>query len=123
MAELTLNDPLSGAEIKEIILNKIKQRLDGDCTLFDGLAYAGFSANWDIKVAFVRSLTPPTLVWGEVGQIPEGPTETAGATTIADTYNSPSPNVARQENDLPIPVMVQTPKGPERRRVRIEKPS
>jgi len=121
-AELSLNDPLSGGEIKEIILAVIKKRLDGDCTLMGGLAYAGFSATFDIKIGYLRSLTKPTLIWGDAGQITDGEVESAGATTVADTYVSPSPNVARQDHDLPIPVMVQTPKGPERRRVRIEKP-
>ena len=48
MPELTLGDPLSGAEIKQMIRDKVEKCLNGDCTLADGLAYAGFTAKFDI---------------------------------------------------------------------------
>lgn len=121
MSEKTLNDPLSGREIKEIILQEIERRLNGDSTLLDDLAYGGFTAKFDIKISFVRSLTPATLVWGEVEQKGAEGAEGAGATIVVDTYSSPAPNVARQEHNLPVPVMVQTPQGPQRRRVQIER--
>ena len=121
MPELTLNDPLSGAEIKSIILQAIEKRLNGDCTLADGLAYAGFTAKFDMKVSFLRSLTQPTTVWGNAGKSAEEPAEPAGETTVEVAYTSPSPNIARQDNNLPIPVMVSTPNGPVRKRVHIEK--
>lgn len=121
MPEKTLNDPLSGAEIKIILLQEIKRRLDGDSTLLDDLAYGGFAAKFDIKVSFVRSLTPTTLIWGNAERTAEGETEPAGATILVADYTSPAPNVARQEHDLPVPVLVQTPSGPQRRKVHIEK--
>ena len=64
MAERTLNDPLADFEIKDIICAEIRKRLDGDCTLMGGQAYAGFQAKFDIKISYTRSLTPATLVWG-----------------------------------------------------------
>ena len=124
MAEKSLGDPLAGFEIKEIILDEIKKRLDGDCTLAGGLAYAGFTAKFDIKIGFLRSLTKDTLVWGAASHYAteEVHMETVAETAIADSYTSPPPDIARQDHDLAIPVTVQTPKGPERRRVKIEKP-
>jgi hypothetical protein len=121
MAERTTNDPLSGAEIKEIILREIEKRMNGDSTLNDDLAYAGFTAKFEVKVGYVRSLTKETLVWGMAAELPSGAVEAAGETTIADTYVAPAPNVARQQNNLPIPVLIQTPTGTQRKRVQIEK--
>lgn len=123
MAEKTLNDPLSGFEIKQILLDEIEKRLNGDCTLGNDLAYAGFQAKFDIKVTFLRSVTPPTLIWGSTDKkAPEGiEIEVAPeVASLADTYTSPAPNVARTEHSLPIPVIVQTPTGPVRQRVHIE---
>ena len=121
MAEKSLNDPLADFEIKQIILDEIKARLDKDCTLTGGQAYAGFIASFEVKITYTRSLTQPTLVWGAASHVPECVVETAAQTEIKDTYTSPPPNIARQDHDLPIPVMVQTPTGPQRRRVTIEK--
>lgn len=123
MAELTLRDPLSGAEIKEILLQEIANRLDGDSTLLDDLTYAGFKAKFDIRIGFVRSLTPESLIWGnsERNPEPETATEDAGSASIHDDYTSSAPNVERTEHNLPIPVMIQTPTGMERRKVQIER--
>ena len=122
--EKTLTDPLCGSEIKQIILDEISKRLDGDCTLGDDLAYAGFTAKFEIKVSYLRSLVKESLVWGGAAQsAPEGvETEVEKErTVVADVYVSPAPNVARQEHQLPIPVLVQTPTGPVRKRVQIER--
>ena len=122
MAEKTLNEALGGAEIREILLQEIEKRLKGDCTLGDDLSYAGFTAKFDIKITYLRSLTPPTLIWGTVGSAAEGETEPAGETVISDTHTSASsPDIERQSHDLPIPVLVQTPNGPQRQKVRVER--
>ncbi len=120
MAERTTNDPLSGAEIKEIILREIERRMNGDSTLNNDLAYGGFAATFSITVSYVRSLTKETLVWGGVTELPDAG-QSDGETVIADTYVAPAPNVARQQNNLPIPVLIQTPTGVRRKRVQIEK--
>jgi hypothetical protein len=122
MAERTLADPLSGQEIKAIILDEIEKRLNGDCTLGNDLAYAGFTAKFEIKVSFVRSLVKESLVWGNAAKAPDAePVEAAGEAAITDAYTSQSPDVERQEHGLPIPVIVQTPTGPVRKRVQIER--
>ena len=121
MAERTLNDPLADFEIKDIICAEIRKRLDGDCTLMGGQAYAGFQAKFDIKISYTRSLTPATLVWGTAEKKPEGEVTEAGATIVVDTYQSVAPNVERQDHNLPIPVLIQTPTGPVRRRVHVER--
>jgi hypothetical protein len=122
MAERTLADPLSGQEIKAIILDEIEKRLNGDCTLGNDLAYAGFTAKFEIKVSFQRSLVKESLVWGNAAKAPDAePVEAAGEAAITDAYTSQAPDVERQEHGLPIPVIIQTPTGPVRKRVQIER--
>ena len=122
--EKTLNEALSGSEIKEIILQEIGKRLDGDTTLENDLAYAGFSTNFDIKITYLRSMTKPTQIWGSAAriippsEIPDGVQH--GESTIAASHvSNASPDIERQSHDLPIPVMLQTPSGMERKKVHI----
>jgi hypothetical protein len=118
--ELTLNDPLCGAEIKQIAVQKFADALDRDCTLVDDLTYPGFTIDFEARIHYMRSITSGTLVWGkgQAGEVPkDGEPE-----TIKGTYVAVAPNVAREENNLPIPVMVQTPSGPKRQKVRFQKP-
>lgn len=123
MAEKTLNEALSGGEIQEIINQEIAKRLKGDCTLAEDLSYAGFIAKFDIKIQYLRSLTKETLVWGATTEVRDQNSEPAGETVISDSHQSASsPDIERQQHDLPIPVMVQTPSGSMRQKVRIERP-
>lgn len=126
MATTSLNDPIDGAELKAIILERISRALDRDSTLADDIAYAGFSLSFEIRLKYLRSKTADTLVWGtnmqmapvetkeEILALANAPTETA-----ADSYSTDSPNTAREEHSLPVPVMVQTPNGPQRRKVHV----
>lgn len=118
--EMTLNDPLSGAEIKMICVQKFAEALDKDCTLADDITYPGFNLKFSATIMYVRSATPGTLVWGDktIGEKPQGEVDT---TTIGDQYETNEPNRAREDNDLPIPVIVQTPSGPKREKVRFDK--
>jgi len=124
MAELTLNDPLSGSEIKKIILQRIENALNKDCTLQDDLSYPSFSMIFEINLKYARASVPSTLVWGKVDGELEKPLEGEMEEIIESvkaSYESGPPNVARQEHDLPIPVMVSTPSGPQRRKVHFER--
>jgi hypothetical protein len=114
---MSLNDPLSGAEIKQIIMMKVADALDRDCTLQDDICYPGFSLKFDAKIGYVRSVTPGTVIWGVENQ-GEPP---ANEEVVAELYETNSPNTAREENNLPIPVMIQTPAGPRREKVRFKK--
>lgn len=119
--EQTLLEPLSGAEIKEIMLAKISQAFDKDCTLVDDVCYAGFTFDFEGKLRYVRSTTPGTLVWGNLTE-GEKPEKEATPDTVAVDYETDSPNQAREDNDLPLPVLIQTPSGPKRQKVRFKKP-
>lgn len=121
MATTSLNDPIDGAELKQIILERITRALDKDCTLSNDIAYAGFALKFQIDLKFLRSKTAPTLVWGtEVQTVdPAIATEDEESVILADTYETDSPNTAREEHSLPIPVLVQTPNGPQRKKVHV----
>lgn len=124
MPTTTENDPIDGAELKSIILKRIGDQMDRDCTLTNDVAYAGFSLEYNIKLKFLRSKTADTLIWGTVPGI--GVSEEAGlrkepTETLVDTYASDSPNTAREAHGLPVPVMVQTPNGPEKRRIHVNR--
>lgn len=122
----TLNDPIDGAELKEIILKRIGDQLDKDCTLGNDIAYAGFHLNFEIKLKYLRSKVEETLVWGNMKEGGDhSDTDTphdVGDIILADTYLTDSPNTAREDHDLPIPVIVQTPNGMERRKVKLGRP-
>lgn len=116
----TLRDPLDGAELKAIILSRISDALDKDCTLTNDIAYAGFHLNFVINLTYKRSKVPSTLVWGNlsVGDTSTGDDSQELIQELStDTYESDSPNTAREEHGLPVPVLVKTPTGMERRKV------
>lgn len=120
MRETVLNDPLSGAEIREIVLQKVEDALKRDCTLVDDLTYPGFTLKFEATIAYQRATTAGTLVWHQstTGKKPEGETD---ENLIEAAYQTDSPNRAREDHDLPMPVMVQTPSGPKRQKVKIDR--
>ncbi len=123
MAQQTLNDPLDGAEKKSIILKRISDALDRDCTLGDDIAHAGFKVDFTISIKYLRTVAgAETVVWGSavVGDIPIG--DNVVTATATGTYETDSPNAAREDHDLGIPVMVATPSGTERRKIKIARP-
>jgi hypothetical protein len=113
-----LNDPLAAEEIKEIVIQKIRAAMDKNCTLVDDLTFAGFRVRFEVNFTFVRSPIPSTLVWGDAVE-GEQVGELDHVTAASEYESDPSPNRTREDNDLPLPAMVMTPSGPQRRRVRI----
>lgn len=116
--EQVLNDPLAAEEIKAITIAKIEDAFTRNQALIDDVTYAGFRVKFDIKFEFVRAAVPGTLVWG-VESHGEQTGEVAPLEASGEYASDPSPNKTREDNDLPLPVVVMTPSGPQRRRVRI----
>ena len=117
--EQVLNDPLAAEEIKAIVIARIEDAFSRNQALIDDVTYAGFRVKFDIKFEFVRSAVPGTLVWGEASK--GDLTDAVPGEGVAGEYASdPSPNKTREDNDLPLPVMVNTSTGPQKRRVRIQ---
>jgi len=116
--EQVLNDPITMAEAKFIALSKMEADMNKNSVLIDDLTCAGFSIEYEIRFKLWRSPTPSTLVWGskEVGDTLGAPEqETMNGEYSADI----SPTKTRQDNDLPLPVLVNTPTGLQKKRVRI----
>jgi hypothetical protein len=63
--EQVLNDPLAAEEIKAIIIQKIEAAMNKNGPLVDDLTYAGFRVKFEVKIEFIRSAVPSTLVWGD----------------------------------------------------------
>lgn len=118
--EISLNDPLSGAEIKQICVQKFADSLDRDSTLTDDFTYPGFTLKFEATIGFLRSTTTSTMVWGNSVN-GKNPGTDAQQVPVNVEYKTDSPNTAREENDLPLPVMVQTPSGPKRQKVKFQR--
>lgn len=103
--ETVLNLPLNGDEVVEIILQRIETRLRANNFLNPAMTYNGFSLSFEGKLKFNdMMLGRESLVWDNtvVGDAPE---ETAPVEVVSTDYDSGnSPNKARVENDLPLPI-------------------
>ncbi len=117
MPQSTLNDPLDGTEFIDIVLTRIRRALEADSVIGKDTEHPRFS--FEIKIKFPAEHTKETLVWGKEGTISLAePIE-----MITDSYASDSPNRSREDHNLPIPVMVQTPSGPEKRKIHVNPPT
>lgn len=123
MREVSLNDPLSGDEIKAICIQKFADALDRDSTLTGDFTYPGFSLKFEATIGFVRASIAGTMVWQDT-VVGEKPKDGSVADSVAGNYTAPdSPNLAREENNLPMPVMINTPSGPKRQKVKYVRPT
>lgn len=119
MKQEVLNEPLAGEEIKYIIARKVEEAMAKNQPLVDDVTYAGFRVKFEIKIEFVRSVVPGTLVWGDIAEgVQDGAVDVLAAS--GEYVSDPSPNRTREDSDMPLPVMVMTPTGPQKRRVRIQ---
>lgn len=105
-----LNLPLSSDEIIEIILQRVEKRLRADCFLAQAMTYNGFSFDFEGKIKFNdMMLGRETLVWDKVraGDAPEFNPNEQVIGVIEHYQSGDSPNKARVEHDLGIPVETQ----------------
>lgn len=117
----TLNDPISGQELKEILVQRFKALLDRDSTLINDIAYAGFESSLILNLKYKRSRTQDTLVWGndKAGDTEDELDNPLAHVAMTDYYETDSPNEARDDHNLPIPTLVPGPNGPVREKVHI----
>lgn len=91
--------------------------MEGDCFLTNDRAYGGFILKFEGKITLLRPHAE-TLIWQDTKK---GEGEFSGGVSVSVDFTSGPPDVERQEHNLPIPVIVQTPNGPKRQRVQIER--
>lgn len=102
MAEKTLALPLSGAEVKQAILDRISQALDSDCFLHDASAYDYFYGTAEIRLTLHDAGREEDVNVGVVsrhGELSEPLTE--GKAEIK--FEQAPPNQVRVETGQPVP--------------------
>lgn len=121
-SDKVLSLPLSSDEIIEILLQRIEKRLHADCFLHPANTYNGFTMSFEMKLTFNDMMMGrDTLVWDqhaepkrEVSEEVQGVLDALDAhaaeksVSSTDSYSSgDSPNRAREENNLPLPIETQ----------------
>jgi hypothetical protein len=105
--ETVLNKPLSGEEIKLIILDKFRLTLDGDQRLSNHFAFPAFSFHGDIAIVLQGAVhdTVERTVDGGRGSVTDSPDTPASFVTAHVEQESMPPNQARVEAGLGVPVL------------------
>lgn len=111
MAEQTIAQALSGAEVVDVILEKVRQALRRDCYLNPVAAYEAFSAEISISVRLKDSGRVPEVKI--VVPVVSGATmdENAFLAHADSAIAEAPPNQVRREHGLPIPTLVSESDG------------
>jgi hypothetical protein len=111
MPERVLANPLSGKEIIEAVVDKVRQALQRDCYLTPNLAYDFYEA--DVKVSLTahdvgRAAKVEVAVHDTQGENEDAALEASDASFHVDAE---APNVVRVESGQPVPVLTKDPDG------------
>ncbi len=113
MSEVAVPEPLSGAEIIESILHKVREKLQRDCFLSPNSAYEFFTGKIHIELVAIDCGRPAEViidVTHETGSLPEG---AAGMEPeIVDVLiEKEPPNVVRRESGQGVPIQTEDSSG------------
>lgn len=113
MAERTIVKPLSGDEIIESIVTKIRSQLARDCFLNPHLAYASFSYQAEIRVQFQNTGTAIKETYARAsGQGGDEQDDIDTESIDVSVSEVPkSPNDVRVEAGIGVPVLATKPSG------------
>jgi hypothetical protein len=120
--EEVLNLPLETEEIIEIVLQRIKARMQANCHFSSAVTYNAFSA--DVTINFRlndMNFGKTTLVWDKIELGEKVPAEAPVETVSEKIESGDSPNAARQDADLPVPVLVTEGRKRVIKKIRIPK--
>ena len=108
--ETVLNKPLSGAEVRKIILAKLDTALSGDTRLADYVSIPSFRFRLDLALILNHAVEGNITVTKEdgIGTVDEA---TAMALTRHLEQTEMPPNVARVDAGLGVPVLTADEKG------------
>ncbi len=126
MSEQAIPQPLSGAEIKDAILYRVREALNQDCFLNDITAYETVQGVIGIRLA-MKDCGRDAVVEKRV-DVQHGPSVSATDSGVrieeADIdITAAPPNEVRLDTEQPIPTLVETPEGKrEVKRVSYAKP-
>ena|ERR1700728_1523699 len=131
MVETAINVAFEANEIKEIIGQELRKRLDGLSPLTGSKEYSWFGVDFEIKIRYRRAGEQPheekqTLAWGHL----ERPTNTVllteGATGVGtaehhSSFESKDPNEERLDRDMPLTIETGDGRGGKlRKKVRVK---
>lgn len=114
MNEVAVPEPLSGAEIIEALLFRVRQQLIADCYLNPNNAYESFEGQITIKVRAVdcgRIVEVEKTVVADAGAPFDDKKEGAFETTTVQDIPKEPPNVVRRESGQGVPVMTEDAGG------------
>lgn len=125
--EVSVAEPLSGTEIVEAIVNKVREQLRRDCYLSPNSAYEYFFGEIKISIRAIdvgREADVDKTVSVELGKVPEDPKDPRIEEDHSqqDIDRAP-PNVVRRESGQSVPVQTEDGAGrPEIKRVKYARP-
>lgn len=109
MAEVTLNSQLSGTEVVEAIVDKVRAKLRRDCYLSPNMAYDWFMATIKIELDVHDAGTTLKIDTTEVIAEGEEPGEDEPIMTVSEHMDIPAapPNTVRIETGQDIPTLTK----------------
>lgn len=112
MPEQTLALPLSGAEIKEVLLNNFRIALDKDCFLNDTASYSWIRGSMSVTLEANDSGVTKIIREMPFEAGDEAAEGTKTGVRVDFTIDPEPPNTVRVNNDLPVPAQVESPGKP-----------
>lgn len=114
MDETTIPKALSGPEIIEAVVYKMRENLSKNCLLAPHCAYAAFGFDATVKINFVNPTSSikeaQGFAIGSGGEVPADEVEQLSETVKMHEDAEP-PNKVRRDTGQGIPAMVKTPQG------------
>lgn len=113
MAEQTMNNPLSGAEVVEAVLDRLRTELRKDCYLNPSSAYDWFSCKVSIELDMHDAgslIKVDRAVTAENGDKP-GEVESLQHVSGGFHIDPAPPNVVRVETGQPVPTLTRDEHG------------
>jgi hypothetical protein len=115
--EQVLNKPLTGEEVRKIIIAKLESALRGDSRLVDYTAYPSFQFRLDLAIVLTGAPEPHDKIErtleGGVGDVNADPNLPATSVVHHIEQGTMPPNEARVEAGLDVPVLTRDDRGRE----------
>jgi len=123
MSEMTVALPLSGEEVIDAVLDRLRQKLQRDCFLSRNMAYESFDGSFMIELRLKDN--------GRIAEVQTTVNVSQGESAknqkpivVAGKFHDQAPNEVRQHAGLPVPAVVDTQEGKrEMKSIRYARPS
>jgi hypothetical protein len=112
--EVSVPEPLSGTEVIEAIVYKVREQLRRDCFLSPNSAYEYFSGRIRIEIQAIdcgRQADVQTEVNVSLGPLPGDNSDPVEETSSDEDIPADPPNVVRRETQQSVPVVTTDSSG------------